>query len=185
MGNVISSVNSTFQRIGTSYMEYTKNFHSYWYECPSYPLIENIVNGVILVPCKCLLVLPIAVVKIPQKWPMQTLIVLYSCYSISTVGIKSFIITTVRIGAGALCLIKCVDRQAWVARNVNEEDYNDALNRWARRSVRYSGDAPGTYRYCPNRPMPDDYLLPGATPFIWFGWNQIESPASSLTISST
>ena len=67
MGNVISSVNSTFQRIGTSYMEYTKKFHSYWYECPSYPLIENIVNGVILVPCKCLLVLPIAVVKILLK----------------------------------------------------------------------------------------------------------------------
>ena len=73
MGNVISSVNSTFQRIGTSYMEYTKKFHSYWYECPSYPLIENIVNGVILVPCKCLLVLPIAVVKIPQKWENKDL----------------------------------------------------------------------------------------------------------------
>ena len=67
----------------------------------------------------------------------------------------------------------------------NEEDYNDALNRWARRSVRYSGDAPGTYRYCPNRPMPDDYLLPGATPFIWFGWNWNESPSSSSTVAFT
>ena len=185
MGNIISSVKSTFQRISNSYMEFTKKFHSYWYECPSYPLIENIVNGVILLPCKCLLVLPITVVKIPQKWPIQTFIVLYSCYSISTVGIKSFIITTASKGAVAVCLIKSVERRAWMEKNVNYETYIDALNHWARSAKRYAGDPPGVYRYPPFRPLPDDYLLPGATPFIWFGWNQIESPVSSLTISST
>lgn len=175
MGNVISSVNSTFKRIGTSYMEYTKNFHSYWYECPSYPLIENIVNGVILLPCKCLLVLPIAVVKIPQKWPIQTFIVLYSCYSISTFGIKSFIITTALTGAFPVCITKLGERQAWINKNVDQKAYASALNRWARSGVHYFGDPPGVYRYPPTIPSPDEYLLPGATPYIWFGWNPIET----------
>ena len=116
---------------------------------------------------------------------MQTLIVLYSCYSISTVGIKSFIITTASKGAVALCIIKCVDRQVWMEKNVNYETYIAALNRWARSIKRYAGDPPGVYRYPPNRPLPDDYLLPGATPFIWFGWNWNESPSSSSTVAFT
>ena len=170
MGNVISSVKSTLLRIGDVYCEHSKRLNSYWYECPSYPLVENIINGVILVPSKCLVTLPIAVVKIPQKFPLQTFTVIYSYYVLRTVGVKSYIMIITGTGACTVVTILLIKYLVFMNKNTNWSNYYAARNNYIRNNTfRYIGDQPGVYRYGMNMPIPHEYLR---VPLTWNNLNE-------------
>ena len=134
MGNVISSVKSSLQRIGDVYLEYTKKLYNYRYECLSCPLIENIINNVILIPCKCIVALPVITVK----WPKETIKVLGTSILVIVVptisydlikkyGITNSIMMLAGCSAGAYACYLLVLYQIFMGKYLDREAYREAF----------------------------------------------------------
>ena len=65
MGNTISSIKTvvvnSIKGVLSGYREFAEKCFAYKFTCPSYPLVENIVNNGVIVPCKVVVLLPAVV----------------------------------------------------------------------------------------------------------------------------
>ena len=65
MGNTISSIKTvvvnSIKGVLSGYREFAEKCFAYKFTCPSYPLVENIVNNGVIYPCKVVVLLPAAV----------------------------------------------------------------------------------------------------------------------------
>ena len=87
MGNAISSIKSGFSTCWEFVQGFTEGFLDYRFECQSYPLVENIVDSVIILPCQILLLSPLLSIEVLRNYPVLTL---SHCYVIFTLGVPLF-----------------------------------------------------------------------------------------------
>tara|TARA_Y200000002_G_C22681261_1_gene664176 strand:+ start:1811 stop:2410 length:600 start_codon:yes stop_codon:yes gene_type:complete len=61
MGNTISSIKTvvvnSIKNVFSGYREFADRCFKYYFRCPSYPLVENIINDGVIYPCKIVVVL--------------------------------------------------------------------------------------------------------------------------------
>lgn len=62
MGNTISSIKTvvvnSIKGVFSGYHEFANRCFVYYFKCPSYPLVEDIVNNVVILPCQIVVLLP-------------------------------------------------------------------------------------------------------------------------------
>jgi len=91
MGNAISSIKSGFSTCCKFVQGLADGFLDYRFKCQSYPLVENIVDTVIILPCQILLLSPLLItglsIEALRNYPVLTL---SHCYVIFTLGVPLF-----------------------------------------------------------------------------------------------
>ena len=87
MGNAISSIKSGFSTCWEFAQGLAEGFLDYSFECQSYPLVENIVNFVIILPGKFVLFSPLLFIEALRNYPVLTL---SHCYVNFTLGVPLF-----------------------------------------------------------------------------------------------
>ena len=120
MGNAISSIKSGFSICRKFIQGLAEGFRfmDYRFECQSYPLVENIVEFVIILPCKFLLLSPLLSIEALRKYPVLTL---SHCYVIFTLGVPLFsknyilIMGAFQIGYYILQDLKNMKKEDWEA----------------------------------------------------------------------
>ena len=62
MGNTISSIKTvvvnSIKGVFSGYREFADRCFKYYFKCPSYPLVEDIVNNGVILPCQIVVLLP-------------------------------------------------------------------------------------------------------------------------------
>ena len=134
MGNAISSIKSGFSTCWEFVQGFTEGFLDYRFECKSYPLVGNIVDFVIILPCQFLLLSPLLSVEALRKYPVLTL---SHCYVNFTLGVPLFsknyilIMGAFQIGYYILQDLKNMKESDWQAiHNQIENDIRRSQLRW-------------------------------------------------------
>ena len=118
MGNAISSIKSGFSICCKFVQGFAEGFLDYRFECQSYPLVENIVDFVIILPCQFLLLSPLLSIEALRNYPVLTL---SHCYVNFTLGVPLFsknyilIMGAFQIGYYILQDLKNMKKEDWDA----------------------------------------------------------------------
>ena len=91
MGNTISSIKTvvvnSIKGVFSGYREFADRCFKYYFRCPSYPLVENIVNNGVIYPCQVVVVLAEIICGISmdayetiKNYPEETVVFLGSHY---------------------------------------------------------------------------------------------------------
>ena len=83
MGNAISSIKGVFSR----YWEFSEKCTEYRFECPSFPVVEGIVNNVILFPFQVLVLSPYIVCGAVKTYPIT---LASHCFTVFKLGVPVY-----------------------------------------------------------------------------------------------
>jgi len=141
MGNAISSIKSGFSIFRESVQGLAEGFWvvvDYRFECQSYPLVEKIVDTIIILPCQILLLSPLLItvlsIEALRNYPVLTL---SHCYVIFTLGVPLFsknyilVMGAFQVGYYILLELKNMKKEDWQAiHNEIENDIRRSQLRW-------------------------------------------------------
>ena len=136
MGNAISSIKSGFSICREFVQGLAEGFRfmDYRFECQSYPLVEKIVDTVIILPCQILLLSPLLItglsIEALRNYPVLTL---SHCYVIFTLGVplfsKNYILVMGAFQVGYYILLEL--------KNMTPDDWEDVDRRTRRELTRH------------------------------------------------
>ena len=136
MGNTISSIKTGFYICRNFVQGLAEGFGfiGYRFECQSYPLVENIVDTVIILPCQILLLSPLLItgfsIEALCNYPVLTL---SHCYVIFTLGVplfsKNYILVMGAFQVGYYILLEL--------KNMKKDDWDDVYRQTKRELTRH------------------------------------------------